>query len=100
MDLSSAIKAFNLVSQPQIQLTSTRIGSVLAKLPRVQREVTVADSEVDPRFKVGPDDVVWLIEEARRSAAPAEALLAAALGALVEVTVPRHQGEPGAGKDG
>jgi hypothetical protein len=54
-------------------------------IPRVQRDIIVTDSHFDPRFKVRASDIAWLAEEARRAAAPAYALLEAALGALSEI---------------
>jgi hypothetical protein len=85
MDLSSVIKTFNETNEPKITLGPTRVGTTIARLPRVAREIIVADSNFDPRFKVRESDIAWLAEEARRAAEPAYALLEAALGALAEV---------------
>jgi hypothetical protein len=82
MDLTAAIEAFNASSQPQIELLTTRDARVVAKLPRVNREIIVQDSAFNEAVKVTAADVAWLCEEARRAVAPGMALLEAALGAL------------------
>jgi len=82
MDLTAAIEAFNTSSQPQIELLTTRDARVVAKLPRVNREIIVKDSSFNKNVKVTVADVAWLCEEARRAVAPGMALLEAALGAL------------------
>jgi len=82
MDLTAAIEAFNASSQPQIELLTTRDARVVAKLPRVNREIIVKDSSFNKNVKVTVADVAWLCEEARRAVAPGMALLEAALGAL------------------
>ena len=81
--LISAIEAFNESSKPPIEVFSTRDTRTVAKLPRVGREIIVADA--DPSYsdaKVTAEDVAWLCEEARRASAPGMALLEAALSTL------------------
>ena len=82
MGLTAAIEAFNTSSQPQIECLTTRDARVVAKLPRVNREIIVKDSSFNKNVKVTVADVAWLCEEARRAVAPGMALLEAALGAL------------------
>jgi len=86
MDLDRAIEAFNKSSRPQIEVSPTRVGSQFARLPRVNREITVSDA--DPSLgeaKVTAEDIAWLCEEARRASAPGMALLEAALSALSDL---------------
>jgi hypothetical protein len=82
MNRTAAIEAFNASSQPQIELLTTRDARVVAKLPRVKRDILVESSPFNTDVKVTATDIAWLCEEARRAAAPGMALLEAALGAL------------------
>jgi hypothetical protein len=84
MDLKTAIESFNESSQPLIELHPRRDGRVVAKLPRVGREIIVEGSPFNKEVKVTAADVALLCEEARRATAPGMELLAAALGALAE----------------
>jgi hypothetical protein len=85
MDLTTAIEAFNQAGEPKIELLTTRDGRVVAKLPRLGREIVVEGSRFNPDVKVTAADVAGLCEEARLAAAPGLALLDAGLGALGEV---------------
>jgi hypothetical protein len=84
MNLSAAIEAFNESSQPQILVSPTRVGSVIAHLPRVDREILIEDSQFTDA-KVTAKDIAWLCEEARRASAPGMTLLEAALSALSDL---------------
>jgi hypothetical protein len=90
MDLTAVIETFNQSNEPQIEISATRVGSVIARLPRVRRQIIVADSHFDPRFKVRASDIAWLAEEARLAAAPASALRDAALAALEHIEHPEE----------
>ena len=82
MSLSEAIRAFNAAKAQEIELRPKRDGRVNAFLPLIGREVMVEDSRFKPEAKVGPLDVALICQEARRSMAPALALLDAALAIL------------------
>jgi hypothetical protein len=84
MNLTAAIEAFNESSQPQINVSPTRAGSMIAYLPRVDRQILVEDSRFTDD-KVTAEDIGWLCEEARRAFAPGMALLEAGLSALSEL---------------
>lgn len=84
MDLIAAIRAFNESSSPQISVGTTRDGSEVAHLPRVDREIIVEDAEFSDA-KVTAEDIAWLCEEARRASAPGMALLEAGLSALSDL---------------
>ena len=84
MDLKAAVEAFNESSEPKIELFTARDGRVVAKLPRVGKDVIVEGSPFNKNVKVTADGVALLCEEARRAFAPGMELLQAALSALQE----------------
>jgi hypothetical protein len=88
MNLIAAINAFNASSQPQIELLNSRDGRVRARLPRVDREILVGESQLNPSAKVSATDIAWLCEEARRATLPGHALLGAALESLTPIETP------------
>jgi hypothetical protein len=102
MDLFSAIEAFNNASSPKIKLLPKRDGRVNASLPRTGHTILVVDSQFKQDVKVSERDLALLCQEARTAAAPANALLDAALGAMNDLAGPRAtthaSGEAPAGK--
>jgi hypothetical protein len=82
MSILAAIEAFNKTSDPKILVLTTRDGRVTAKLPRLDREIIVQDSALNPAVKATSADMAWLCEEANRAMAPGMALLTKALDAL------------------
>jgi len=84
MTLHKAIEALNKVSAEKITTSFTRDGREIAKLPRVNREVIIGDSQFN-NVKVSEVDVAWLCQEARLAIAPGHALLDAALEHLKEI---------------
>jgi hypothetical protein len=95
MNLTAAIEAFNLASEPTIELLTTRDGRVVATLPRLGRKVIVEGSPFNHDVKVTAADAGALCEEARLASAPGRALLDAGLDALGELAPKRE--EPGMG---
>jgi hypothetical protein len=88
MTLFSAIEAFNNLSAPKIKLLTRRDGRVDAALPRIGQTILVVDSQFKPDVKVTGRDLALLCQEARAAAAPANALLDAALGAMKDLASP------------
>jgi len=88
MELFSAIEAFNNLSAPKIKLLPRRDGRVNAELPRTGQTILVVDSQFKPEVKVAERDLALLCQEARAAAAPANALLDAALGAMNDLASP------------
>lgn len=80
--LADAIETFNRSAQPKIKTLTTRDGRMVAKLPRVGREIIIVGSPFNKDIRVRASDVAWLCEEARRAADPGFSLLRAALGEL------------------
>jgi hypothetical protein len=80
MKLIDAIEAFNRSSQPKIELRHAADGRVLARLPRLGREIVV-------RGGCGPSsqDLAALCEEAQLAISPGMALLEAGLAAIGRV---------------
>jgi|GEM_PF-1349582 len=95
MNLTAAIEAFNLASEPKIELFTSRDGRVEATLPRLGRKVLVEGSPFNHDVKVTAADAAALCEEARLASAPGLALLDAGLAALGELA-PKPE-EPGTG---
>lgn len=85
MNLVAAIEAFNLKSEPPIELGITRDGRTVAKLPRVGRKIVVQGTDLNKDVKVTFQDVAWLCEEARMASAPGMTLLEAGIGALCQL---------------
>lgn len=83
MNLVEAIEAFNLTADPKIDLHSAADGRVLARLPRLGREIVVKDGGAKPL--VAPHDIALLCEEAQLAIAPGMALLEAGLAAMGKV---------------
>jgi hypothetical protein len=83
MNLVEAIEAFNQTAQPKIELQLAADGRVLARLPRLGREIVVKDGGARPR--VASHDIALLCEEAQLAIAPGMALLEAGLAAMGRV---------------
>lgn len=85
MNLVAAIEAFNRISQPKIELRVTRDDRMVARLPRLGREIVVKSAASNPRLQVSTQDIALLCEEAQLAVAPGMALLEAALAAMGKV---------------
>jgi hypothetical protein len=85
MNLVSAIEAFNKTGQPPIELTVTRDGRTVARLPRLGKQILVKGTTRTPQLKVSSQDVALLCEEAQLAIAPGMALLESALAAMGKV---------------
>jgi hypothetical protein len=84
MSLIDAIETFNRTGQPRIELRTAADGRVLARLPRLGREVVVRGGGAEVG---GPSsqDLAALCEEAQLAIAPGMALLEAGLAAIGRV---------------
>jgi hypothetical protein len=88
VDLTQAIEAFNQGGGPQIEVGTRRDGRVVAKLPRVGREIIIEGSQFNHDVKVTVEGIALLCEEARLAFAPGLALLEAGLAAIGELSGP------------
>jgi hypothetical protein len=85
MNLVAAIEAFNQHGQPRIELQTTRDGRTVARLPRLNKEIVVKGTRLNPQARVSSQDIALLCEEAQLAIAPGMALLEAALAAMGKV---------------
>lgn len=92
MSLIEAIETFNRTGQPKIELRHGHDGRVLARLPRLGREVVVRGGGGLETGGPSSQDLAALCEEAQLAIAPGMALLEAGLAAIGRVA---REGEPG-----
>lgn len=85
MKIVEAIEAFNRTAQPQIELVAARDGAVLARLPRLGRQIVVRSAETADGPKLSSQDIALLCEEAQLAIAPGMTLLEAGLAAMGKV---------------
>lgn len=85
MNLVDAIDAFNRTAQPKIELSVTRDGRTVAKLPRLGKEILVKGAAEGTGVRVSSQDIALLCEEAQLAIAPGMALLEAGLAAMGRV---------------
>ena len=85
-DLNTAIEALNQAGGPQIEVGTRRDGRVVAKLPRVGREVIIEGSQFNHDVKVTAEGLALVCEEARLAFSPGLALLEASLAAIGELS--------------
>lgn len=80
MNLIDAIQTYNRSGQAAIELHERADGSVLARLPRLQRDIVVHGDDAP-----SAQDLAALCEEAQLAIAPGMALLEAGLAAIGKV---------------
>lgn len=85
MNLVEAIDAFNRSALPKIDLIPARDGAMLARLPRLGRQIVVRSAASADGPRLSSQDIALLCEEAQLAIAPGMTLLEAGLAAMGKV---------------
>lgn len=85
MNLVEAIEAFNRTALPKIDLVPAAGGAMLARLPRLGREIVVRSARCGDGPRLSSQDIALLCEEAQLAIAPGMTLLEAGLAAMGKV---------------